>query len=162
LAGFVFPDFESGNSLFLTGSTGILIGKDASSVLPRSNIAVRVTITSARFVEKALAFRGILGKPSPYNTSVRYLITEKASSAALADRESSVSAALIRKEIITPSIGRIRFRLSDLGQYATFSFRNELDLGYRHMNDSDPSSLNDDFVRTIHHLILSRMRHPRW
>ncbi|GIJ90869.1 hypothetical protein Asppvi_009834 [Aspergillus pseudoviridinutans] len=157
LAGFVFPDFESGNSLFITGRTEILIGKDASSVLPRSNIAVRVTITSARFVEKALAFRGIPGKPSPYNPGVRYLITEKSSSAALADRESSVTATLIRKEIITPSIGRFRFRLSDKGkagpwspgQYATFSFRNQLDVGYRHMNDSDPSSLNDDFVRTF-------------
>ncbi|GFG27155.1 hypothetical protein IFM61606_07173 [Aspergillus udagawae] len=157
LAGFVFPDFESGDSLFITGRTEILIGKDASSVLPRSNIAVRVTITSARFVEKALAFRGIPGKPSPYNPSVRYLITEKTSSAALADHESLVTATLIRKEIITPSIGRFRFRLSDKGkagpwspgQYVTFSFRDELDVGYRHMNDSDPSSLNDDFVRTF-------------
>ncbi|GFF24620.1 hypothetical protein IFM58399_00730 [Aspergillus lentulus] len=157
LAGFVFPDFGSGDALFITGRTEILIGKDASSVLPRSNIAVRVTITSARFLEKALAFRGIPGKPSPYNPSVRYLITEKTSSAALADRESTVTATLIRKEIITPSIGRFRFRLSDkekagpwsAGQYATFSFQNELDMGYRHMNDSDPSSLNDDFVRTF-------------
>ncbi|KKK15833.1 hypothetical protein ARAM_004545 [Aspergillus rambellii] len=157
LAGYVFPDFETGNALFVTGKAEILIGKDAASVLPHSNLAVRVTTTASRFVEKALTFRGIPGKPSPYNPGVRYLATEKVCPATLSDVESPVTATLIRKEIITPSIGRFRFRISDPklagswtpGQYATFSFQDELDMGYSHMNDSDPSSLNDDYVRTF-------------
>ncbi|KAL2870483.1 putative oxidoreductase, FAD-binding [Aspergillus lucknowensis] len=157
LAGFVFPDFENGNALFATGSTEILVGKDASAILPRSNIVVRVTVTAARFVEKALSFRGVPGKPSPYNPSVRYLTSEKTTAAALGDRESTVTATLIKKEIITPSIGRFRFRISDPkeagswapGQYATFSFYDELNMGYSHMRDDDPSSVNDDFVRTF-------------
>ncbi|KAL2861490.1 hypothetical protein BJX68DRAFT_222672 [Aspergillus pseudodeflectus] len=156
-AGFVFPDFDTGNALFATGTTEILVGKDASAVLPRSNIVVRVTVTAARFVEKALSFRGIPGKPSPYNPSVRYLTSERASAAALGNRESTVTATLIGKELITPSIGRFRFRISDLkeagswtpGQYATFSFYDELDMGYSHMRDDDPSSINDDYVRTF-------------
>lgn len=156
-AGYVFPDFETGNALFITGKTEILVGKDASYILPRSNIAVRVTVTVARFVEKALSFRGFPGKMSPYNPSVRYLSTEKVSAAALGNRESSVTATMVGKEIITPSIGRFRFRISDPqeagswkpGQYATFSFYDELDMGYSHMMDEDPLSLNDDYVRTF-------------
>jgi NAD(P)H-flavin reductase len=153
----VFPDFETGNALFVTGKTEILLGEDASSVLPRSNIVVRLTVTAARFVGKALSFRGEPGKPSPYNPSVRYLTTEKMTAAALGNQKSYVTATMIKKEIITPSIGRFRFRISDLkeagswtpGQYVTFSFSDELDMGYSHMMDDDPSSLNDDWVRTF-------------
>ncbi|RDW81161.1 putative oxidoreductase, FAD-binding [Aspergillus mulundensis] len=157
LAGYVFPDFETGNALFVTGRTEILIGKEASSILPRSNLVVRVSVTSARFVGKALSFRGVPGKSSPYNPTVRYLATEKNSAAALGNYESSVTATMIEKHIITPSIARFRFRISDPteagtwtpGQYATFSFFDELDMGYSHMMDDDPSSLNDDYVRTF-------------
>jgi len=112
-AGFVFPDFETGDALFVTGTAEILVGKDASSVLPRSNIVVRVTVTAARFVEKALSFRGFPGKPSPYNPSVRYLMSERVSATASGDCESTVTATLIKKELITPTIGRFRFRISD-------------------------------------------------
>ncbi|KAL4908988.1 hypothetical protein BDW74DRAFT_75992 [Aspergillus multicolor] len=64
---------------------------------------------------------------------------------------------MIEKHIITPSITCFRFRISDTteagswtpGQYATLSFFDELDMGYSHMMDDDPSSLNDDYVRTF-------------
>ncbi|KAL4943646.1 hypothetical protein BDV06DRAFT_210854 [Aspergillus oleicola] len=153
----VYPEY-SGNRLYQTlGKRPILIGKDASSILPHSNIAVRVTVTAARFVEKALSFRGAPGKPSPYKPSVRYLSSEKMSATALRNRESSVTVTMVGKEIITPSIGRFRFRISDPkeaglwtpGQYATLSFYDELDMGYSHMMDDDPLSLNDDYIRTF-------------
>ncbi|KAL3479940.1 oxidoreductase FAD-binding protein [Aspergillus californicus] len=157
LAGYVFPDFETGDALFVTGKTEILLGKEASSVLHHSNIVVRVTVTAARFIQKALSFRGVTGKPSPYNPNVRHLTTERASAATLGDREPNVTATLIKKEIITPSIGRFRFRISDPKeagpclprQYATFSFWDELYMGYSHMDDGDPTSLNDDYIRTF-------------
>ncbi|KAF7117914.1 hypothetical protein CNMCM5793_007245 [Aspergillus hiratsukae] len=157
LAGYVFPDFDTGNALYVTGRTQVLIGKDAAALLPRSNLAVKVTVTSARYVEKSLAFRGIAGAPSPYNPSVRYLATERVNRVAQLSDDVSVTATMIAKEILTPSIGRFRFRISDPskigtwapGQYATFSFQDELDLGYCHMLDDDPSSLNDDYVRTF-------------
>ncbi|KAH8427692.1 putative oxidoreductase, FAD-binding [Aspergillus melleus] len=156
LAGFVFPDFETGNALFATGRVEILVGKNAAAVLPRSNLAVRVTVTAARFVERTLAFRGIAGALSPYNPSVRYLATEK-TTPAIIDDGLSITATLVRKEIINPRIGRFRFRISDPiqmgswtpGQYATFSFQEELDMRYHHMQDDDPSSLNDDYIRTF-------------
>ncbi|KAL5357430.1 hypothetical protein BJX96DRAFT_163076 [Aspergillus floccosus] len=156
LAGYVFPDFETGDALYITGQTEVLIGKDAAAILPRSNLAVKVTVTVARYVEKALSFRGLPGTPSPYNPPVRYLMTEKPNLAVL-ETDSSVTATMIKKEILTPTIARFRFRISDPaaigtwvpGQYATFSFQEELDMGYRHMQDDDPSSLNDDYVRTF-------------
>ncbi|OGM50391.1 oxidoreductase FAD-binding protein [Aspergillus bombycis] len=157
LAGFVFPDFETGNALYLTGKTEIFIGERAAALLPRSNLAVKVTVTAARYVEKSLAFRGVEGAKSPYNPSVRYLATEKASPAAIGDEKSSVTAMLVKKELLTPTICRFRFQISDPwkigtwvpGQYATLSFQEELDMGYSHMKDDDPSSINDDYVRTF-------------
>lgn len=157
LAGYVFPDFDTGNALYVTGTTEILIGKNAAALLPRSNLAVKVTVTSARFVEKSLAFRGIAGAPSPYTPSVRYLATERVNRVAQLSDDVSVTATMIAKKILTPSIGRFRFRISDPskigtwvpGQYASFSFQEELDLGYCHMLDDDPLSLNDDYVRTF-------------
>lgn len=156
LAGYVFPDFENGDALYITGQTEVLIGKDAAVILPRSNLAVKVTVTVARYVEKALSFHGIPGAPSPYNPPVRYLTTEKPNLAILKN-DNSVTATMIKKEILTPTIARFRFRISDPaaigtwmpGQYATFSFQEELDMGYQHMQDDDPSSLNDDYVRTF-------------
>ncbi|KAJ5216076.1 Riboflavin synthase-like beta-barrel [Penicillium cinerascens] len=155
LAGYVFPDFETGNVLYVTGHTEILVGQAAAAILPRSNLAVRVTVTAAFFVEKGLAFRGEAGEPSPYNPAVRYLTTEK-SIPTEGERDAEMTATLINKEKITPNIYRFRFRYSSPrpiswtpGQYATLSFQDELDMGYSHMRDDDPASLNDDYVRTF-------------
>lgn len=157
LAGFVFPDFETGNVLYATGKTEVLVGRDAANLLPRSNLAVKITVTSSRFIEKGLAFRGEAGAPSPYNPAVRYLTTEKVTPGAQEIGQPSVSATLIKKVPLTPSINRFRFRVSDPksagkwtpGQYATLSFEDELDMGYCHMRDDDPTSINDDFIRTF-------------
>lgn len=156
LAGFVVPDFDTGNVLYFTGSTEILAGKDAAAVLPRSNLAVRVTIAAAIFVENGLGFRGEAGDPSPYNPSVRYLVNEKQVPGTQKVNDPESMATLIKKEDITPSIQRFRFRISgrkaiswSAGQYVTLSFEDELNMGYSHMRDDDPTSLNDDFVRTF-------------
>lgn len=155
LAGFVVPDFGSGNVLYFTGSTEILVGKDTAAILPRSNLAVRVTIAAAIFVENGLSFRGEAGDPSPYNPSVRYL-NEKHAPGIQEGSGPDALATLIKKENITPSIQRYRFRISgrkplswNAGQYVTLSFEDELSMGYTHMRDDDPTSLNDDYVRTF-------------
>ncbi|KAJ5467214.1 Riboflavin synthase-like beta-barrel [Penicillium sp. IBT 31633x] len=155
-AGFVVPDFASGNVLYFTGSTEILVGKNAATILPRSNLALRVTIAAAIFVENGLGFRGEAGDPSPYNPSVRYLVNEKQIPGTQGDGDSDTTATLFKKETLTPSIQRYRFRISGrkpvswtAGQYATLSFEEELHMGYSHMREDDPSSLNDDYVRTF-------------
>ena len=156
-AGLVFPDFETGNVLYVTGNTQTLLGKDASAVLPRSSLAVRLTLTGARFVQKGLPFRGEALERSPYNPNVRFLASEKSLPGAQKTAESSVTAKLIKKEKLTPTIHRYQFSISDPlatgpwkpGQYVALSFQDELDMGYSHMRDDDPKSLNDDYLRTF-------------
>lgn len=156
LAGYVIPDFETGNVLYVTGHTEILMGESANAVLPRSNLAVRVTLTAAIYVENGLAFRGEPGELSPYNPAVRYLPTEKEAIGIQGDDSADTTATLTKKEELTPNIARFRFRISSPkpiswipGQYATMSFQEELDMGYSHMRDDDPGSLNDDYIRTF-------------
>ncbi|KAL2044923.1 hypothetical protein N7G274_002698 [Stereocaulon virgatum] len=158
-AGLVFPDFDSGDALYVTGTTEIVIGNDAAAVLPRSNVIVKINVVAARLVQRSLAFRGIMGERSPYNPPVRYLTTERAQ--ALPDVQAkNIKAAyanLLARDLLTPTIARFRFRISDPelagqwkpGQYVALAFEDELSLGYSHMRDDDPKSLNDDYVRTF-------------
>lgn len=155
-AGITVPDFDTGDVLYLTGKTEILIGKEAGAVLLRSNLAVKVTITSARFVEKGLTFTGIPEKLSPYNPPVRYAANEKVAHVNVSE-ENLNHATLLNTTKLTPTISRFRFSIEDPdaiatwkpGQYATLAFEDYLDQGYSHMRDEDPQSLNDDFLRTF-------------
>lgn len=156
-AGLVFPDFDTGNVLYVTGNAEILVGKDAASILPRSNLAVRITVTAARFVERGLAFRADIGERSPYNPPVRFLSTEHATPDGQAGRNKVAYAKLLQKTVLTPTIARFRFSISDPvaagrwkpGQYVALAFEDELSMGYSHMREDDPKSLNDDYLRTF-------------
>lgn len=156
-AGLIFPDFDSADALYLTGTTEILIGKDAAAILPRSNLAVKVNVVAARFVRQSLAYRGAEGDFSPYNPPVRYLPTERALADAQTRDSRVVYAKLLARDVLTPTIGRFRFSVSDSeaggrwtpGQYVALAFEDELSMGYSHMRDDDPRSLNDDYVRTF-------------
>ena len=152
-AGLIFPDFDHGDALYLTGDTEILAGKDASSLMPRSNLLVKLTISDSRFVKQSLGFRGEPGELSPYNPNVRPLITESNIAASLRN-EASSTATLISQTKLTPTISRFRFSMTNAlqykpGQWVAMDFSEELDMGYRHMRDDDPRSLNDDYVRTF-------------
>ena len=156
-AGLIFPDFDSADALYLTGTTEILVGKEAAAILPRSNLAVKVNILGARFVRQSLSFRGVTGERSPYNPPIRYLLTERALPNAQT-RDSGVAyAKLLSRDKLTPIIARFKFGLSDPeaagrwkpGQYVALAFEDELSIGYSHMRDDDPRSLNDDFIRTF-------------
>ncbi|PPJ56134.1 hypothetical protein CBER1_02088 [Cercospora berteroae] len=151
-AGICVPDFDTGDCLYVTGTTEILIGADAAALLPRSNLCVKLTVTSARFVAQALPFRGTAGEKSPYNPQVRYLATEK--QASLSQDEQLQQATLLSQTKLTPTITRFKFSLQNAatykpGQYVTLDLSSHLDIGYQHMRDDDPHSLNDDFVRTF-------------
>lgn len=157
LAGLVFPDFDTQDVLYVTGTTEIIVGKAAATLLPRSNLVIKVHLTSARFVQRGLAFRGVAGESSPYNPLVRFLPTEHGSPDANIPNNGRASARLLKRDLITPTIARFRFKISDPiaagqwspGQYVALSFEDELSMGYSHMRDDDPKSLNDDFVRTF-------------
>jgi NAD(P)H-flavin reductase len=163
VVGVCVPDFETGDMLYFTGTTEILIGTDAANVLPRSNLAVEITLTAARYVATALPFRGVPGESSPYNPVVRYLSTEKAPTSEVTSTATLSEAKLLRQTNLTPTISRFTFALSNAtthkaGQYVTLDFGSRLDMGYSHMRDDDPRSLNDDFVRTF--TVSSPPGHP--
>ena len=153
-AGLVFPDFETGDVLYMTCSTEIVISKEAATLLPRSNLAVRVEIDAARFVRKGLSFRGALGELSPYNPPIRFLRSERN---VQAPNKSTGYAKLVKKDFVTATIARFRFSMNGgqvngswkPGQYVALAFEDELGAGYSHMRDDDPRSLNDDYVRTF-------------
>lgn len=163
-AGLCVPDFDTGDVLYVTGNTETLVGAEASHVIAKSNLAVRLTVTEARLVKNGLPFRGILmddaskGR-SPYNPRVRFLTSERTETF---DKEGPgdkppTTAQLIRKTRLTPTITRYRFALTDPtvfgpwkpGQYVAMDLTAELDMGYSHMRDDDPTSLNDDYIRTF-------------
>lgn len=160
LVGVCVPDFASGDVLYLTGETEILVGAAAARVLPHTKLAVRIRVTAARYVARGLPFRG--GEPdySPYNPPVRRLAAEKEDDTALAqdvDTKPPATATLVGRDIITPTVARFTFRLETSGklkrwkpgQHVTLDFAPELDIGWSHMREDDPTSLNDDFVRTF-------------
>lgn len=164
--GIVVPDFETGDVLYLTGNAAILVGEVAAVVMPRAKLAIRVEVVEARFVREGLSFRGEVIDYSPYNPTVRRLTCEKGSNNPAADSSSDATATarLVTRERLTPTISRYVFKLTTSGakdvirkrlkawhpgQHVTLDFSEELDMGYSHMRDEDPQSLNDDFVRTF-------------
>ncbi|KAK4111435.1 hypothetical protein N656DRAFT_780725 [Canariomyces notabilis] len=165
--GIVIPDFETSDVLYLAGETQLLVGPAAAALMPHTNLAVRVTVRKALFVKDGLPFRGTPGEPSPYNPPVRRLASE--CPAPFSQQQPTASpiatATLLRRELLTPTIARFTFRLHAPhstenninnkpltwlpGQHVTLDFSRELNMGWSHMNDSDPQSLNDDYIRTF-------------
>ena len=89
---------------------------------------------------------------------IRYLSSEKSEEFAKdPGADVPIKAKLITKTKLTPTINRYRFALEDwkvlgpqkAGQYVALDFNDELDIGYSHMRDDDPTSLNDDYLRTF-------------
>lgn len=151
----MFPNFHTGDVLYVSGTTEILTGKDASLLISHTNLAIKIRVEALRFVTDGLAFRGISGELSPYNPPVRYLSTEDRLGIASVQKE--VQAKLVDRQMLTPTVARFRFQIDDSakagswkqGQWVALSFQDELDIGYSHMRDDDPKSLNDDYVRTF-------------
>ncbi|KAI0377058.1 hypothetical protein F5Y04DRAFT_265295 [Hypomontagnella monticulosa] len=158
-AGLVVPDFETGDVLYVTGRTAILVGDAAAKCMPHAKLAVRVDIEEARFVRGGLPFKGVNGEFSPYNPVVRPLACEKQATSTGEAGSGVAMAALASRKVLTPTVSRYVFKLHVdsrkrlkawlPGHHVTFDFAPELDIGYSHMRDDDPQSLNDDFVRTF-------------
>ncbi|KAJ4315932.1 hypothetical protein N0V94_005696 [Neodidymelliopsis sp. IMI 364377] len=156
LISLTFPDYETGDVLYTTGSAEILIGHSAASLMPGTNLAVKITLSSTRFVAQGLAFRGErkINGTSPYNPLLRALASEGNIRSSLLPTTTPKTARLVQKSLITPSIARFTFSVPEgiehtPGQWIALSFKDELDIGYEHMREDDPRSLNDDFVRTF-------------
>ena len=98
---------------------------------------------------------------SPYNPKIWYLKEEKSDPLADAAADNpnifTTHATLLSTTKLTPTINRYHFTLSQNtsfppwkpGQYVALSFKAELYMGYSHMRDDDPLSINDDFLRNF-------------
>ncbi|KAE8854967.1 hypothetical protein PTNB29_09218 [Pyrenophora teres f. teres] len=155
--GLTVPDYETGDVLYMTGVGEILSGSAAATLLPGSNLAVKITVSEARFVKSGLPFRGMRKTPSPYNPPIRASAAEGNIKSAISSSTSTatpITAHLIKLTPLAPSIARFKFSVPsgfsyEPSQWIALDFSNELDVGYEHMRDHDPLSLNDDFVRTF-------------
>ncbi|USP79380.1 hypothetical protein yc1106_06654 [Curvularia clavata] len=165
--GIAVPDFETSNVLYMTGTAQLLLGEQATPVMPHCKMLLQVRVQAARFIADGLPFRGSLGEMSPYAPPVRALASEPGVLKNTTSAATLVTAELLKREVITPSISRFTFALHSStaatvvngekipakswhpGQHVTLDFSSELDQGYMHMNNDNPQSLNDDYVRTF-------------
>ncbi|KAK3998317.1 hypothetical protein QBC44DRAFT_228393 [Cladorrhinum sp. PSN332] len=149
--GLAIPDYTTSSVLYLTGTSTLLVNPP-SSILPHTKLAVKITVHSAIYIKDSLPFRGEPGELSPYNPPVR-TSSSPVSATAIA------SATLISRTALSPTISRFTFFLkAERGHtlepwkpagHITLDFSKELDNGYAHMNDDDPQSLNDDYIRSF-------------
>ena len=152
LAGIVIPDFDTGDALYATCEAEILAGAEATKLMPRTNLVVVLTLKEARFVQRSLPFIAVDGEPSPYNPRIRPLATEKANVGFA--NQPLARATLVERTMLSTDVARLRFQtdkpvLYTTGQHVALSFEEDLGMGYSHMRDDDPTSLNDDLVRSF-------------
>lgn len=164
--GLCVPDFSTGDVLYLSGEARILVGDESARLLPRTKLAVRMRVEAARLVRDGLPFRGDVVDYSPYNPPVRRLAAEIThlgeTGGGGGDGKARAAVVLVGREVLTPTIARFTFRLEAgagaagrtttpwvPGQHVTLDFGPELDVGWTHMREDDPASLNDDYVRTF-------------
>jgi len=145
--------------LYVTGIAENLFDEAAEELMPRVSLLTRVQITGAVYVKSALQLRMTSNeKYSPYNPPLRYLHRELAdlhniqeSSAAAKDR---VRAKLISTQLLSESVRTFTFELSAPvhgtlpGGFGIFDFSEHFDSTYQHMDEENPQSLNDDYIRT--------------
>ena len=97
-AGMVFPNFDSGDVLYLTTTTEILFGKDTAAVSPWFNHVVRFHIFAANFVKNSMSSEG---KSLP----VDYLPAEQALRNAQTNNSKVVYAKLLARDRLAPTSG---------------------------------------------------------
>lgn len=157
---FIISVFSATNTRQLTGTASILHGSAASAVLQHTPLGLLITVHAAHHLSSALPFRsGSTPTYSPYNPPVRPLLSEKnLPYASNTKPQSALSARFVHREVLSSSIARITFELASedgarpawkAGEAVTLDFSPELDNGYAHMQDDDPQSLNDDYIRTF-------------
>lgn len=149
-----FPNFTTGDMLYITGEAENLYGAEADKIMPNTTLVTRVRITGFIYVEGGLNLVSTKAEPSPYNPPIKYLTTELFKMGKV-PRDTRRDIALVDAKLETRDISTFTFEFKDgkpieiiPGQHAIFDFSAEKTFGYRHMCDDAPQSLNDDFVRS--------------
>ena len=122
--------------------------------MPRTKLVTRVRVTGYTYVQAGLNLTATKSLPSPYNPPIKYLASELSKLGKIQpDRRLDIALVSVKQE--TRDISTFTFELKDgktadiiPGQHAILDFSAENEMGYRHMADEAPQSLNDDFVRS--------------
>ncbi|KAM0755721.1 hypothetical protein T439DRAFT_320434 [Meredithblackwellia eburnea MCA 4105] len=158
--GIAFPDFATGDILYITGEAKNYLGNEAARIMERSKLVTVVDITGFVFVKDALTTRippGVKPEPSPYSPRIRFLVEEKekAGFKSGGSKGSEIEAKLVRMEKLREDIARFSFEVDEPmewkpGQYVVLDCLSLLggEVGYQHMAYGNEKSVNEDGVRT--------------
>jgi len=157
--GLVFPNFNNGDMLYVTGSAENLYDDEAQALMPRMSLVTRIRLTGAVFVSSALDLQMTASEQfSPYNPPIRYLQQEIEQmghvKTSQTTTEQPIKATLISTQKLTSSISTFSFKLSEpitaplAGGFGVFDFSELLDTGYSHMDEMTPQQVNEDYMRT--------------
>ena len=156
-AGMIFPDFTTGDILYITGNAENLHGDDAEEIMPRAGLLTRIEVTGAVLVKAGLKLRLTSDEQcSPYNPPVKYLKSELAEMGRASEAQTSepIKATLVSAQAHSKSISTFTFQLSSPieqglpGGFGGFDFSDLMDTGYRHMDEVNPQMVNEDYIRT--------------
>ncbi|MEM7082944.1 MAG: oxidoreductase [Pseudomonadota bacterium] len=157
--GITFPDFSTGDVLYLTGLAENLFGEEAETVMPRVSLITRIRITGAVHIRQSLNLRMSSSEQySPYNPPIRFLRTELTDIHNVREPQTTdnerIRATLVKTQDLSDSIKRFTFELSKPvnlplpGGFGIFDFSEYFRSEYKHMNDLNPQAVNDDYIRT--------------
>ncbi|MEM7254528.1 MAG: hypothetical protein AAF493_24175, partial [Pseudomonadota bacterium] len=156
--GLAFPNFESGDVLYVTGEAINLFDEDAEALMPRVTLITKIRVTGAVFIKQALSLKLTSTEEySPYNPPIRRLRSELAQELGITelggDREKP-TATLTSTIKHSAGLTTFQFELSNPidpplpGGFGIFDFSGVFERVYRHMDESNPQSVNDDHIRT--------------
>ena len=149
-----FPNFSTGDILYVTGEAENLYGNDADKVMPHTKLVTRIWITGYILVEAGLNLISTKSQLSPYSPPIRYLSSELSKFGKVSqDNRQGISLVSVKRE--ARNISTFTFELHENasvkifpGQHAILDFSTENVKEYRHMADDNPQSLNDDYIRS--------------
>ncbi|KAF9458769.1 hypothetical protein BDZ94DRAFT_1239728 [Collybia nuda] len=156
LASLTFVSFTTGEILYITGTAQNLYDREAQKLMPFQDRLTTIHATGYTYVKDALPVRQrpeTTVEYSPYCPPIHYL-AEETPQAKLFDESHKTTALLTNVTFHSPSIATFTWEASYPvsvipGQAAIMGFAPLLGgKKYQHMAPFDPSSVNDDRIRT--------------
>ncbi|UJR07373.1 hypothetical protein I4U23_011659 [Adineta vaga] len=153
IAAVVFPCFTTGDMLHVTGIAENIYDDEAERIMPRMTLITRIKLNGYVWIKEALNLK-LIGHEqySPYNPPVRYLAVEMEKMGRPL-KTSTKNAKLVEIKKLTKYISRFTFELDEEtsfkpGGYVILNFAHLIQQTYQHMNNGNPQSVNDDYIRT--------------
>ena len=156
LASLTFVNFVTGDILYITGEAKTLIGAESEALMRRQKILTTVTTTGYTFVRNALPLRQDPNVPtarSLYTPPIKFLNEEASSSSGHYFEDTY--ATLAKVDLLSQDLAVFRFEIQGTGveilpgQSVALDFTDFVGpQQYAHMNPWNPTSLNDDRIRT--------------